>query len=143
MLERQVVAASIGGHRRTGGAEELHQLYALVPQLQVNHPNVRTANAVELIDHRPSSLPVAHLLEGEDAGVEGNGSVHIGDGHGHRSDLQCMSLRRPRLAGKPELECCEKQPCQTQPAECPPTKHCSPPRVAAGASHCWWPRPGD
>src|SRR5271167_3852970 len=107
MLERQVVATSIVGYRRSGGAEELHELYALVPQLQVNHPNVRTADAVELIDLRPTALPVAHFLEGEDAGVERDGLVDIGDGHGHRPDLQHMPARRPQLAGERGLEGCQ------------------------------------
>jgi len=93
MLERQVVAASIGGYRLTGGAEELHEFNALVPQLQVNHPNVSTADAIESIDLRPAALPVAHFLEGEDGGVELDGLVHIGDRHGHRADLQRMPDR--------------------------------------------------
>src|SRR5271167_1033861 len=100
MLERQVVAASIGGYRRTAGAKELHELYALVPQLQVNHPNVRPADAVELIDLRPTTLPVADFLEGEDVRVERDRLVHIGDRHGHRSDLQRMPARRSQLAGE-------------------------------------------
>ena len=93
MLERQVVATSIGGHRRTGGAEELHELYALAPQLKVNHPNVRTADAVKLIELRTTALRIAHFLEGKDPGVESDRLIHIGDGHSHRSDLQRMPAR--------------------------------------------------
>src|SRR5271166_4862911 len=129
MLKRQVVTASVGGHWCAGGAEELHQLDAFVPQLQVNHPNVRMANTVELIELWSTALLVAHFLEGEDGGVELDGLVHIGDGDGHWPDLQRTSACWLGLAGERDLEGCDWQPRQTQPAECPATKHCSLPLV--------------